>query len=55
MDDFNSIQSIIILTDGNANFPDESINRNNIPILWVLNNKQIVPPYGKIARINSND
>ena len=41
---------IIILTDGQAPYPklDSSYN---IPILWLINNDLITPPYGKVARI----
>ncbi|MBR3819860.1 MAG: hypothetical protein IKJ41_12050 [Clostridia bacterium] len=42
--------SIIILTDGYAPFPDEE-KSNGIPVLWLLNNKDVEPPWGKIARI----
>ncbi|MBQ3589935.1 MAG: hypothetical protein II980_05745 [Clostridia bacterium] len=42
--------SIIILTDGYAPFPNESI-ANNIPVLWIINNNEVTPPWGKIARI----
>ena len=41
---------IIILTDGHAAFPDEECSCG-IPVLWLLNNNEIVPPWGKIARI----
>ncbi len=41
---------LIILTDGEAPYPklDSSYN---IPILWLINNDKITPPYGKVARI----
>lgn len=42
--------SIIILTDGYAPFPKESAS-GGIPTLWLLNNREIDPPWGKIARI----
>ena len=42
--------SIIILTDGYAPFPDKSLS-DGIPVLWLLNNKDVTPPWGKIARI----
>ena len=42
--------SIIILTDGYANFPKES-QAMGIPVLWLLNNDEVTPPWGKIARI----
>ena len=42
--------SIIILTDGFAPFPDES-KAQGIPVLWLLNNETILPPWGKVATI----
>ena len=42
--------SIIILTDGFAPFPQERV-AGNIPVLWLLNNDQVAPPWGKVARI----
>ena len=47
-DDLPSI--IIILTDGYAPFPKESVSLG-IPVLWLLNNDKVTPPWGKIARI----
>lgn len=42
--------SIIILTDGYAPFPKESMV-GGIPVLWLLNNEEVEPPWGKVARI----
>ena len=42
--------SIIILTDGYAPFPSEQ-RAMGIPVLWLLNNEKVEPPWGKIARI----
>lgn len=42
--------SIIILTDGYAPFPDEAVAMN-IPVLWLINNEEVEPPWGKVARI----
>lgn len=42
--------SIIILTDGKAPFPKEEL-ANGIPVLWLINNENINPPWGKVARI----
>lgn len=42
--------SIIILSDGYAPFPNEKAALG-IPVLWVINNNQVTPPWGKIARI----
>lgn len=42
--------SIIILTDGYAPFPGKSVT-DDVPVLWLLNNGEVNPPWGKIARI----
>ena len=42
--------SIVILTDGYAPFPDESAAMD-IPVLWIINNEEITPPWGKVTRI----
>jgi len=42
--------SIVILTDGYAPFPKESAARG-IPVLWMINNDKVTPPWGKIARL----
>lgn len=41
---------IIILTDGYAPFPQEHLAKG-IPVLWLINNDKVTPPWGKIARI----
>ncbi len=41
---------IIILTDGYAPFPDER-DADGIPVLWLINNEKVNPPFGKVARI----
>ena len=41
---------IIILTDGYAPFPPQSESLG-IPVLWLLNNTDVEPPWGKVARI----
>ena len=46
----NMPSSIIILTDGYADFPDEKL-ACGIPVLWLLNNEEVIPPWGKTARI----
>lgn len=43
--------SIIILTDGYAPFPQEKL-AGGIPVLWLLNNEEVNPSWGKIARIS---
>ena len=40
---------IIILTDGYAPFPKEKL-ANDIPVLWLINNQDVTPPWGKVAR-----
>ena len=42
--------SIVILTDGYASFPPEE-SALGIPVLWVINNDLVSPPWGKVARI----
>ena len=42
--------SIIILSDGYAPFPLEKL-AGGIPVLWLLNNEEVNPPRGKVARI----
>ncbi|MBE6807656.1 MAG: hypothetical protein E7527_06615 [Ruminococcaceae bacterium] len=42
--------SIVILTDGYAPFPQEKL-AGGIPVLWLLNNDRVDPPWGKVARI----
>ena len=42
--------SIIILTDGYAPFPSESAAKG-IPVLWLINNPSVTPPWGRLARI----
>ena len=44
------IASVIIMTDGYASFPDET-SAIGIPVLWMINNDIIIPPWGKIARL----
>jgi hypothetical protein len=41
---------IIILTDGYAPFPEESVCMG-IPVLWLLNNENAEPAWGSVARI----
>lgn len=43
--------SVIILTDGFAPFPKEKLAMG-IPVLWLLNNEDVTPPWGKVARIS---
>ena len=42
--------SIIIMTDGYADFPKESAAMG-IPVLWLLVTNDVMPPWGKVTRI----
>lgn len=46
--------SIVILTDGYAPFPDIECTKG-IPTLWIINNEEVDPPWGKVARIPSSN
>lgn len=41
---------IIILTDGYAPFPEEHLAQD-VPVLWLIDNSDVEPPWGKVARI----
>ena len=43
--------SIIVLTDGEAPFPPERM-AGGVPVLWLLNNDRVDPPWGNVARID---
>ena len=43
--------SIVVLTDGFAEWPDEEI-AHDIPVLWLVNNGKADPPWGKVARMD---
>lgn len=42
--------SIVILTDGEASFPEERCAMG-IPTLWLINNEMVDPPWGRVARV----
>lgn len=42
--------SIVILTDGYAPFPEKELAMD-IPVLWVINNDDVVPPWGRHTTI----
>ena len=44
------IASIIIMTDGAALFPEKS-SAMGIPVLWLISDDDITPPWGKVARL----
>ena len=46
----NKPDLIIFITDGYDDFPDEEA-RDNIPVLWIINNDEVTPPWGMVARI----
>lgn len=50
IDEINPV-SIVILTDGYAPFPDQKVAMD-IPVLWIINNQDVTPPWGKITRIH---
>ena len=41
---------IVIFTDGDGPFPDES-EALGVPVLWVINNIRFTPPWGKVTRV----
>jgi len=41
----DDVAGIIVLTDGYASWPDEKI-ANNKPVLWLINNEDVEPPWG---------
>ena len=41
---------IVIFTDGDGPFPDESAALG-VPVLWVINNEIFTPPWGKVTRV----
>lgn len=43
---------IVIFTDGNGPYPSQA-DAMGIPVLWIINNSEITPPWGKVARIVS--
>ena len=41
---------IVVITDGYDVFPKEEMTRG-IPVLWLINNEKVTPPWGKVAKI----
>jgi predicted metal-dependent peptidase len=41
---------IVIFTDGEALYPPESVTMG-IPVLWMINNFDITPPWGRVTRV----
>lgn len=48
----NEIQPsiLVIFTDGEADFPEQEMAMN-IPVLWLISNEDITPPWGKVGRV----
>lgn len=46
----NPPSCVIILTDGFAPYPNESLAMG-IPVLWIINNQIAAPTFGKVARL----
>lgn len=45
----NPPASIVIFTDGYGTFPEENSSTDS-PVLWVLNNNKVTPPWGTVCR-----
>lgn len=54
LDDNNLPACVVIFTDGDGRYP---LNGDDIeiPILWIINNNECTPPFGKIIRINDTN
>ena len=46
--------SIVVLTDGYAPFPPERAAMG-IPVIWLICNEEVTPPWGRIARIRTDE
>lgn len=46
----NPPAEVIIITDGYAEFPPET-DSLSVPVLWLINNMKVTPPWGKVGRI----
>ena len=44
---------IVIITDGYDKFPNEK-EASEVPVLWLINNNDVNPPWGKVAHFKSN-
>ena len=47
-------ECMIFITDGYDTFPDESVTKG-IPFLWLITNTNVEPPWGKVARLTTED
>lgn len=43
---------IIIFTDGQGPYPEEA-DTLGIPTLWILDNQEVIPPFGRIVRLQN--
>lgn len=41
---------VVIFTDGYASFPEQEAAMN-IPVLWLISNEHVTPPWGKVGRV----
>ncbi len=44
---------VVIFTDGEAVYPEEKAAMG-VPVLWLINNEEITPPWGRIVRVIKN-
>ena len=49
----NMPAALIMLTDGYAPFPPKN-KLPDVPLLWVIDNEDVKPPYGKTIRVKRN-
>ena len=47
------LKAIVVLTDGYLDFLSPKEFRS-LPVLWVLNNNEITPSHGRIARMTKS-
>ena len=43
---------VVIYTDGFGDFPRKR-DTLGVPVLWLINNDEVTPPFGKVARVLS--
>lgn len=46
------LSCIIVITDGVSRYPDIS-ETLDVPVLWVMNNNEVTPPWGKVVVMNN--
>lgn len=46
----DDINCFVVLTDGYMYFPAEK-DFHHLPVLWLINNDEMTPPYGRVARL----